>query len=69
MIPEYPQDTTRDLEHVRLLAERFDKCLDGARKARYVANETGDTDTHDMLTVVITELEKHSWFLLATLDA
>jgi DNA-binding ferritin-like protein len=27
------------------------------------------TDTHDMLTVMITEFEKHSWFLRATLDA
>src|SRR5215468_4880456 len=26
-IPDYPQDTTRDLEHVKLLADRFDKYL------------------------------------------
>src|SRR5216110_1598802 len=33
-IAEYPQDTTRDLEHVRLLAERFDVYLGGLRESR-----------------------------------
>src|SRR5688572_32005536 len=28
-LTEYPQETTRDLEHVRLLAERFDAYLVG----------------------------------------
>src|SRR3954464_7610367 len=27
-LPEYPQETTRDLEHVRLLTERFELYLD-----------------------------------------
>jgi starvation-inducible DNA-binding protein len=67
-IPEYPQDTTRDLEHVRLLCERFEKYLGGARTARGVAEKHGDTDTVDLFTQVITEFEKHAWFLRASLE-
>src|SRR6187551_2811050 len=33
-LPEYPQETTRDLEHVALLAERIEKYLDGVRESR-----------------------------------
>src|SRR5512145_346863 len=33
-LPEYPQDTTRDLEHVRLLADRIETYLDGLRETR-----------------------------------
>src|SRR6186997_115421 len=36
-IPEYPQETTRDLEHVKLLAERIETYLDGCRESRKVA--------------------------------
>lgn len=68
-LPEYPQDTTRDLEHVRLLAERFDTYLEAMRQSREVAQQQGDTDTHDLITVVITEFEKHSWFLRASLES
>src|SRR6185436_13061172 len=55
-LPEYPQDTSRDLEHVALLADRFDKYLEGARKTRAVAEEHHDTDTVDLLGVVISEM-------------
>lgn len=67
-LPDYPPDTTRDFDHVRLLAERFDANLGGLRESREVAGKAGDTDTHDMLTIVITEYEKHAWFLRATLE-
>ena len=67
-LPEYPQDTTRDLEHVKLLAERFDTYLIGMRDSRGVAEKNGDTDTVDLLTGIITEFEKHAWFLRASLD-
>lgn len=67
-IPEYPQETTRDLEHVKLLAERFEKYLEGAREARAVAERHGDTDTVDLLTGVVSEFEKHAWFLRASLE-
>lgn len=67
-LPEYPEETTRDLEHVKLLAERFEAYLEGARETRRQAEELRDTDTVDLLTRVITELEKNAWFLRASLD-
>jgi starvation-inducible DNA-binding protein len=66
-LPDYPQDTVRDLEHVRLLADRIDAYLRGAREGRNAAEESGDTDTVDLLTGIITEFETHGWFLRATL--
>jgi starvation-inducible DNA-binding protein len=66
-LPEYPQETTRDLEHVRLLADRIEVYLGGVREARAVAEEHRDTDTVDLLTGIVTEFEKHGWFLRATL--
>jgi starvation-inducible DNA-binding protein len=67
-VPEYPQETTRDLEHVRLLAERFETYLGGLRESRGVAEQDGDIDTVDLLTGIITEFEKHAWFLRASLE-
>jgi starvation-inducible DNA-binding protein len=66
-IPEYPGDTTRDLDHVKLLAERIDIYLAGVRQSRGAAENLADTDTVDLLTGVITEFEKNAWFLRATL--
>lgn len=68
-LPEYPQETTRDLEHVKLLAERFEKYLAGVRDARTVGEQLGDTDTVDLLTGIVTDFEKSSWFLRASLDS
>ncbi len=68
-IPEYPQETSRDLEHVKLLAERIESYLDQVRASRKVAEENADTDTVDLLTGVVTEFEKHAWFLRASLDS
>jgi starvation-inducible DNA-binding protein len=67
-LPEYPQETTRDLEHVKLLAERFETFLDGARESRSLGEKLGDTDSVDLLTQVVTAFEKHAWFLRASLD-
>lgn len=67
-LPEYPQDTTRDLDHVRLLADRIEKYLDGTRTSRTKAEELRDTDTVDLLTGIVTEFEKHAWFLRASLE-
>lgn len=67
-LPDYPQEATRDLEHVKLLAERIETYLDGLRASRGVAEEQGDTDTVDLFTQVITEFEKHAWFLRASLE-
>ncbi|HEX5098826.1 MAG TPA: DNA starvation/stationary phase protection protein Dps [Polyangiaceae bacterium] len=68
-LADYPQDTTRDLEHVKLLAERFDKYLTGVRDSRTLAEKLGDTDTVDLFTQVVTEFEKNTWFLRASLDS
>lgn len=67
-LPDYPQDTSRDLEHVKLLAERFEKYLDGVRATRSSGDELGDTDTVDLLTGIVTEFEKNAWFLRASLE-
>jgi starvation-inducible DNA-binding protein len=68
-LPEYPQETTRDLEHVRLLADRIEAYLVGLRESRGVAEQHADTDTVDLLTGMITEFEKHAWFLRASLES
>ena len=65
-VADYP-DTSRDLEHVRLLAERIDQYLVGVRDARSVAEANADIDTVDLLTGVVTEFEKNGWFLKAML--
>lgn len=67
-LADYPQNLTRDLEHVKLLVERIGTWLDGARAAREVAMENKDDDTVDLLTGQIQAFEKHSWFLIATLE-
>ena len=66
-LPEYPPNTTRDLEHVVALAERIDAYLGGARESRALAERHTDVETVDLLTGVITAFEKHAWFLRATL--
>lgn len=66
-LPEYPQQTVRDLEHVGLLADRLDAWLVNLRDTRQKVLELEDSDSADLLTPVITEFEKHAWFLRATL--
>lgn len=66
-LPEYPVETTRDTEHVAALAARIETYLEGVRASRRIAEQQGDTDTVDLLTAVVTELEKNAWFLRATL--
>ena len=53
---------------VRLLAERFERYLGGLHESRRGAEKLGDTDTVDLFTQLITELEKNAWFLRASLD-
>lgn len=65
---EYPQDVTRGAEHVALLADRFDVFLEGLRASRAATEEMKDTDTVDLLTGIISEFEKNSWFLRASLE-
>jgi starvation-inducible DNA-binding protein len=66
---EYPQETTRDLEHVKNLADRFEKYLEGVREARGAADELDDADTVDLYTRLVQEFEKHAWFLRASLES
>jgi starvation-inducible DNA-binding protein len=66
-LPEYPQETTRDVDHLRLLVERFDAYLEGLRTSRTIADQEGDLDTSDLLTTMVEETEKRGWFLRATL--
>ncbi|MFM1872711.1 MAG: hypothetical protein RL398_2133 [Planctomycetota bacterium] len=66
-LPDYPQEVTRDLEHVRLLAERIGTYLEGVRKARDVAQQRQDEETFGMLSGMVEQFEKHAWFLHATL--
>lgn len=66
-LAEYPEETARDMEHVAHLAERIESYLDGLRESRGVAEKAGDTDTVDLFTGIVTEFEKHAWFLRASL--
>jgi starvation-inducible DNA-binding protein len=68
-LADYPQETTKDLEHVKLLAERFDTYLDGVRGSRDAAEKLGDADTVDLFTRLVQEFEKHAWFLRASLES
>jgi starvation-inducible DNA-binding protein len=67
-LPEYPQQTTRDVEHVGLLADRIEAYVAGVRESRAAAEKEGDTDTVDLLTQIVTEFEKNAWFLRASLE-
>ncbi len=66
-VPELPADATDGLALVKALAERFGAHLAGLRAARKVADEVGDGDTSDLVTVIVTDFEKHAWMLHATL--
>lgn len=67
-LPEYPQQTTRDLEHARAVCERVEAYLEGLRESRHVAEELADADTVDLITNAIRDFEKHGWMLRATLE-
>ncbi|MBL9013385.1 MAG: DNA starvation/stationary phase protection protein Dps [Myxococcales bacterium] len=66
-LAEYPVATTKDLEHVVALAERFETYLEGARATRATAEQHGDLTTVDLLAGVVEQFEKNAWFLRATL--
>jgi starvation-inducible DNA-binding protein len=67
-LPELPTEAVRDLELAGLLADRFERYLDGVRAARGVAEQAGDQDTQDLLTAVVEAFEKNGWFLRASLE-
>src|SRR5678815_4174879 len=65
-LADFPAETSKDLDHVKLLAERIEAYPDGTRKSRDVADKLDDQDTVDLLTGIVVEFEKHAWFLRAT---
>jgi starvation-inducible DNA-binding protein len=67
-LPEYDQEATRDLDHVRLLADRIETYLKGLRETRDLGEAEDDQDSVDLMTGIITEFEKHAWFLRASLE-
>ncbi|AKT42343.1 DNA starvation/stationary phase protection protein Dps [Chondromyces crocatus] len=67
-IPDYDQSATRDLDHARLLADRFQKYLEGLHASRSIVDRLGDVDTSDLLTGIIGTFEKHTWFLRSTVE-
>ncbi len=66
---DYPAETSRDIHHVRLLADRIEVYLRGLKASRVMIEELDDVDTAGLLTTVITEFEKHHWFLRASQEA
>jgi len=68
-LEDYPQETAKDRDHAKLLAERIEAYLDGMRETRGVGEKLGDTDTVDLCTTIITEFEKHAWFLRESLES
>lgn len=66
-IEELP-NATRDLELVALLADRLDRYATGLYQSQQTADETGDPETADLVTEVISGVEKRAWFLRATLE-
>jgi starvation-inducible DNA-binding protein len=66
-LDELPRDSFKDMDLVALLADRIEAFLDTVRAARDVADKADDQDTVDLLTGIVTEFEKHAWFLRASL--
>jgi starvation-inducible DNA-binding protein len=67
-VPEYEQEATRDMDHVRLLVDRIEAYLKGLRETRGLGEKEADVDTVDLLTGIISEFEKNAWFLRASLE-
>ena len=68
-LAEYPQETSRDVEHAALVADRIEAYVAGVQRSRAVAEEHRDADTVDLLTQAVQEFEKHAWMLRASLEA
>ncbi len=66
-LPELPAGLENGLDEVRALLESYGRAQRGLRAARDLAASLEDPETVDLLTAVLTELEKQSWFLRATL--
>jgi len=67
-LPEYPVETTRDLDHVRALRDRIAHYVKNVQQAKTLADKHGDDQTVDLLTEIRADFEKHGWMLNATLE-
>jgi starvation-inducible DNA-binding protein len=67
-LPEYDGEATAGMQHVKLLADRIEAYLAGVRETRDLGEDVDDQDTVDLLTGIVTEFEKHAWFLRASLE-
>jgi starvation-inducible DNA-binding protein len=68
-LPEYPEDATGGMEHVRALADRYAAFGKAVRGAIDTADELGDQDTADLFTEVSRDIDEHLWFLEAHLQS
>ena len=50
-----------------VLADRIETYLKGVRESRSTAERLADVDSADLFTQVVTDFEKHAWFLRASL--
>jgi starvation-inducible DNA-binding protein len=68
-LPEYPEDATGGMEHVRALADRYAAFGKAVRGAIDATDELGDQDTADLFTEVSRDIDEHLWFLEAHLQS
>jgi starvation-inducible DNA-binding protein len=68
-VPEWPLETTRDMDVVSCMVERYANVAASTRRAIDAAEDLGDADTADLFTEVSRDLDKHLWFLEAHVQA
>ena len=61
-------DLLKHLEHEAFYSHVLTVDLDGLRETRDLGEKEDDVDSVDLLTGIITEFEKHAWFLRASLE-
>ena len=68
-LDDYPMEITRDMDHVRALADRYAALGEYTRKAIKIAESADDQDTMDLFVDVSRDIDKWLWFLEAHLQA
>lgn len=69
MLPQYPLEVDKGLEHCRLVAQHLAAFGEASRKAIDVSAEAGDADTADIFTEVSRGIDKDLWFVEAHVQA
>jgi starvation-inducible DNA-binding protein len=67
-LPEFPDDITDGMDHVKALAERVAAFTNSARRAIDQTDQLGDADTADLFTEVSRGADKYLYFLEAHLQ-